>query len=115
MESTANATSFLIFVGLVVLAAVAFTLTQAQWIWRLRKYGTHINATIIRNARYHEQWYRRGLPGGKDVQYITAEWTDPQTQKTYTFRKRMARGPVRSAGDSMPILVDPKNPRRYHA
>src|SRR5581483_462356 len=47
---------------------------------------------------------------------ITAQWMDRQTQQVFTFRSKawpndLTKKPV--AGDTLEILVDPSNPRRY--
>jgi len=45
---------------------------------------------------------------------LKATWTDSTTQKTYTFEKVFPERPDYSAGDFISVLIDPKNPMKYH-
>jgi hypothetical protein len=46
---------------------------------------------------------------------ITAEWTDPQTQKTYKFKGTAVRQftPYK-VGDNIYVFIDPNNMKHYH-
>ena len=74
-----------------------------------------------------DEWYRRkGDPvkarvlqikdsGEMDssIWRLKATWTDPTSQKAYTFEKIFADRPNYRAGDFINVFVDPKDPKRY--
>jgi hypothetical protein len=45
---------------------------------------------------------------------LKATWTDSNSQKTYTFEKIFPERPGYRAGDFINVLIDPKNPSKYH-
>jgi hypothetical protein len=118
MGQTATMLSFMVFVIVFIAIAVFFTLSQLQWARWLRKNGTSIEAVVMRSekartARYYEKLFPRASSVRPVRSSFRAQWTDPQTQKTYTYRKRNYRGSAMRDGDSIQIVVDPRNPRRY--
>lgn len=51
----------------------------------------------------------------QDYYYVTAEWTDPETHRNYTFKsERLRQLPSEyQEGHKISILIDPRNPLRY--
>jgi hypothetical protein len=45
---------------------------------------------------------------------LKATWTDSKSQKTYTFEKVFSERPNYRAGDFINVLIDPKDPQKYH-
>lgn len=45
---------------------------------------------------------------------LRATWTNENTQKTYTFEKIFPDRPAYRAGDLINVLIDPKDPSKYH-
>jgi hypothetical protein len=46
---------------------------------------------------------------------IFAEWTDPETQKTYKFKGTDTRHQTRyNVGDAIYVFMDPNNLKHYH-
>ncbi len=118
MGQTATMLSFMVFVIIFIAIAIFFTLSQLQWVRWLRKNGTPIEAVVIRSeqtriARYYEKIFPRASSVRPARSFVRAQWTDPQTQKTYIYRRRNYRGSAMNDGDSIQIVVDPRNPRRY--
>lgn len=118
MGQTATMLSFMVFLIVFIAIAIFFTLSQLQWARWLRKNGTPIEAVVIRSekartARYYEKLFPRASAQQSTRSFVRAQWTDPQTQRTYTYRRRNYSGPAVKDGDSLQIVVDPRNPRRY--
>jgi Protein of unknown function (DUF3592) len=118
MDQTATMLSFLVFVIIFIAVAIFFTLSQLQWARWLRKNGTPVEAVVMRSeqaraARYYEKLFPRTSVVRPARNAFRAQWTDPRTQKTYSYRRRNYRGPAMKDGDSIQIVVDPRNPRRY--
>jgi hypothetical protein len=110
--------SFTVFVIIFIAIAIFFTLSQLQWARWLRKNGIPIEAVVMRSeeertAREYEKLFSRAGAIRASRNAFRVQWTDPLTQKTYTYRRRNYRGPAIKDGDSVQLLVDPKNHRRY--
>jgi len=89
-----------------------------------------VSTCLFRGTR-NEAWFRRkGEPVKARVIQIRdsahptsteepawrlkATWTDSNTQKTYTFEKIFPERPNYRAGDLINVLIDPKDPTKYH-
>src|SRR5216683_1305810 len=65
--------------------------------------------TSIRHETGKTAW---GL--SRDNYYLTATWTNPRTGRTYTFWTWiMNTKPAYTKGSLVPVLIDPKNPKRF--
>jgi hypothetical protein len=83
-------------IGLFVRAMI-----KVRW---LKQHGTRIIARVVDSV------FAMGLGAAK---IVIAEWTDPRTDTTYQFRS-FAPATVRvKLGESVDVLIDPCNPRRY--
>lgn len=89
-----------------------------------------ISTGLFRRPR-NEAWFRRkGEPvkarvtqirdsapstsTAEPVWHLKAIWTDSNSQKTYTFEKIFPERPDYRAGDFINVLIDPKDPMKYH-
>lgn len=77
---------------------------------RLRKwlleYGHSIEAKFTGVEEQHHK--------GNTSYYIVCSWKDPYTQEEYTFKSDALREyPVITLGASIPVLIDPANPKRH--
>ena len=70
----------------------------------LKQHGTHIIARVTDSV------FGIGLGVGK---VVVAEWTDPRTNTTYHFRSIVPQTVRVKLGESVDVLIDPSNPRRY--
>ncbi len=95
-----------IIVGVIAIFAIGIglflrVLIKNRW---LKQYGTRIIATVTDSV------FAMGLGQSK---MIVAEWTDPRTDTTYQFRG-LVPSPVRvKLGESVDVLINPDNPKRY--
>ncbi len=86
-----------------------------------------ISTCLFRGTR-NEAWFRRkgdpvkarviqikdSTPETEEpVWRLKATWTDPNSQKTYTFEKIFPGRPKYRAGDFIDVLIDPKDPKKY--
>lgn len=46
---------------------------------------------------------------------IAAQWTDSQTEQTYTFHSLVSAAFQVNMSETVDVLVDPENPERYSA
>lgn len=80
-------------------------------------YRQHGKRVVARVTRIYE--LRNDLapiPTGENLGWrIVAEWTDPQTQKTYKFKGTAVRQftPYK-VGDDIYVFIDPNNMKHYH-
>ena len=84
---------------------------QIYRIRELRYHGIQITATVtsIRRETGKIVW---GV--AHDNYYVTAKWTNPRTGRTYTFWTWLMNShPAYTKGSLVPVLIDPKNPKRY--
>ena len=89
-------------------AFVVYQVYQFSW---LNSHGRQISAmvTSIRHETGKTSW---GI--SRDNYYLTATWTNPRTGRTYTFWTWiMNSNPVYTKGSLVPVLIDPKNPKRF--
>ncbi len=89
-------------------AFVVYQVSQFRW---LTSHGKQISAmvTSIRHETGKTAW---GL--SRDNYYLTATWTNPRTGRTYTFWTWiMHSNPPYTKGSLVPVLIDPKNPKRF--
>jgi hypothetical protein len=95
-------------IGVVTLVVVALltgvVLFFRSWIWQKRSRRIAATITAIQmEADNVSFWW-----------VVTAQWTDPQTGQTFSFRSR--RFPFRPSlriGESITVVMDPTNPRHY--
>ncbi len=79
----------------------------SRTLW-LRKNGTRIIATVTET-----RMFSLGSPPGRF--YLKAVWTDPPTGETYVYRTTEMRSlQAYHPGDSIEVVIDPLNPRRYY-
>jgi uncharacterized protein DUF3592 len=100
---------------LLVLATLALISTFVVYqVYRFRwltSRGRQISAmvTSIRHETGKSAW---GI--SSDNYYLTATWTDPRTGRTYTFWTWIMNSkPTFTKGSLVPVLIDPKNPKRF--
>lgn len=97
-------------------AAFLVIMLILSWIRRAtgpKQSGRRIVATVAR-----VDWQTpMGSPSNnqsKGEYVVTAVWTDPQTQRTYTFWQRFDRSPRCMQGSPVSIVLDSENPQRYY-
>ena len=84
---------------------------QIYRIRELRFHGKQISA-LVTSIRHETGKTAEGF--SRDNYYITAKWTNPRTGQTYTFWTwTMNARPAYTNGSLVPVLIDPKNPKRY--
>ena len=100
----------------VLVAAFLVIMLILSWIRRAtasKQSGRRIVATVAR-----VDWQTPiGSPSNnqsKGEYVVTAVWTDPQTQRTYTFWQRFDRSPRCMQGSPVSIVLDSENPQRYY-
>jgi hypothetical protein len=89
-------------------AFVVYQVYQFRW---LTSHGRQISAlvTSIRHETGKATW---GM--SRDHYYLIATWTHPRTGRTYTFWTWFAHSnPAYTKGSLVPVLIDPKNPKRF--
>jgi hypothetical protein len=87
---------------------VVYQIYQFKW---LISHGRQISAmvTSIQHETGKAAW---GI--SRDNYYLTATWTSPRTGRTYTFWTWIMNStPAYTKGSLVPVLIDPKNPRRF--
>jgi hypothetical protein len=100
----------LIVLGILVLIS-AFVVYQIHQFSGLTSHGKQISAmvTSIRHETGKTAW---GI--SRDNYYLTATWTNPRTGRTYTFWTWIMNStPAYKKGSLVPVLIDPKNPKRF--
>ena len=91
-----------------IMSFVAYQVYKFRW---LPAHGRQIIATVtsIRHETGKTAW---GF--SRDNYYVTATWTNPRTGRTYTFWSwLMNTGEMYTRGSLIPVLIDPRNPKRY--
>ena len=99
-------TTILVSVVVVAILVVGIGLFARAMIknrW-LKRHGTRIIARVT------DLVFGMGLGVGK---VVVAEWTDPRTNTTYQFRNYVPATMRVKLGESVDVLIDPGNPRRY--
>jgi len=99
-----------------LVAAFLVSMLILSWIGRTtgsKQPGRRIVATVAR-----VDWQPpMGPPGGSmppGGYVVTAVWTDPQTQRAYTFWQRFDRPPRCVQGNPVSIILDSSTPGRYY-
>jgi len=97
-----------ILVTIVVVAILAictglFARAMIKIHW-LKQYGTRIIARVTDSV------FTMGMGTGK---VVIAEWTDPRTDTIYQFRSYVPATARVKLGESVDVLIDPNNPKRY--
>ncbi len=91
-----------------IIAFVVYQVYRFRW---LTSRGRQISAmvTSIRHETGKTAW---GL--SRDTYYLTATWTNPRTGRIYTFWTWIMNStPPYTKGSLVPVLIDPKNPKRF--
>jgi hypothetical protein len=99
-------TTILVTIVVVAILAVGiglFTRAMIKVHW-LKHHGTRIIARVTDSV------FGMGLGVGK---VVVAEWTDPRTYTTYHFRSYVPATVRVKLGESVDVLIDPSNPKRY--
>jgi hypothetical protein len=113
---------FSLWGGILILAFVGVvfgTVGIGHWVWhvaRLRleawlaRHGQRVNAEVVDVAPVR---WKRGR--GSATWRIVAQWMDPLTRKVHVFKSRsLGFDPVPyMKGETVPVLIDPKHPKRY--
>jgi hypothetical protein len=90
---------------------VSLVVYQAYKLKRLRSHGKQVVALVI-SIRHETGKTASGF--ARDNSYVTATWTDPRTGQTYTFWTWIMNSRLLfTRGSLVPVLIDPKNPKRY--
>ncbi|MHB8600772.1 MAG: DUF3592 domain-containing protein [Ktedonobacteraceae bacterium] len=93
--------------GLIILLVV-YQIYRSR---ELRYHGKRIIA-MVTSIRHETGKTEAGF--SRDNYYITAKWTNPRTGQTYTFWTWIMNSrPSYTKGSLVPVLIDPKNPKRY--
>ena len=99
-------TTILVSVVVVAILAVGiglFTRAMIKIRW-LKQHGMRVIARVTDSV------FGMGVGPGK---VVVAEWTDPRTDTTYHFRSYVPTTVHVKLGESVDVLIDPNNPRRY--
>src|SRR5712692_3895137 len=91
-----------------MISLVVYQIYQIRW---LPYHGRQIIAkvTSIRHETGKSAW---GF--SRDNYYLTATWTNPRTGRTYSFWTWIMNSkPTYTKGSLVPVLIDPKNPKRF--
>lgn len=87
---------------------VAYQIYKIRW---LRYHGRQIIA-MVTSIRHETGKTAKGFT--RDNYYVTATWTNPRTGRTHTFWAwSMNSRPAYTKGSLVPVLIDPKNPKRF--
>jgi hypothetical protein len=91
-----------------IMAFIAYQIRKIEW---LKRHGRPIVA-VVTSIRHETGKTPAGF--SRDNYYVTARWTHPRTRRTYTFWTWVMNScPVYTQGELVPVLIDPKNPKRY--
>ena len=101
--------NLLLFVILLVLSVGLFH--DTDW---YRQHGRRVVATVT--SIYELNRAIAPLLEGQNLGWrIVAEWTDPQTQRTYKFKGTAVRQHTPyTVGDDIYVFIDPNNMKHYH-
>lgn len=92
-----------VIVAILVAGVGLFTRAMIKVRW-LKEHGTRVIARVTDSV------FAMGMGTGK---VVVAEWTDPRTATTYQFRSYVPMSVRVKLGESVDVLIDPGNPRRY--
>jgi hypothetical protein len=90
-------------VVIVVVGIVLFSRTMSKSHW-LKQHGTRVIARVT-DVIF--------AAGSSNPKMITAQWTDPRSERTYTFHSLVPTTFRVKVGETVDVLVDPVNPERY--
>lgn len=91
-----------------MISCVIYQIYKIKW---FRYHGKRIIA-MVTSIRHETGKTTGGF--SRDNYYITATWTNPRTGQTYTFWTWIMNSrPSYTKGSLVPVLIDPKNPKRY--
>ena len=91
--------------------AIAFIIYQAREFGWLKQHGRRIIA-VVTSIRHETGKTPAGFP--RDNYYVAAQWTSPQTGRTYTFWTWIINScPACVKGSLVPVLIDPGNPKHF--
>jgi hypothetical protein len=93
----------IVVVAILVIGTGLFARTMIKDHW-LKQYGTRIIARVTDSV------FAMGMGTGK---VVIAEWTDPRNSTTYQFRSFVPATVRVKLGESVDLLIDPNNPKRY--
>jgi len=100
----------LIVLGILVLIS-AFVVYQVYQFRYLTSHGKQISA-MVTSIRHETGKTALGIT--RDNYYLTAKWTNPRTGRTYTFWTWIMNStPAYTKGSLVPVLINPKNPKRF--
>ena len=91
-----------------MISLVVYQIYKIRW---LPHHGRRITAVVtsIRHETGKTAW---GFL--RDNYYVTATWTNPRNGRTYAFWTWVMNSrPRYTKGSLVPVLIDPKNPKRY--
>jgi len=88
---------------IVVVGIVLFSSTMSKSHW-LKQHGTRVIARVT-DVIF--------AAGSSNPKMITAQWTDPGSERTYTFHSLVPTTFRMKVGETVDVLVDPDNPERY--
>jgi hypothetical protein len=92
-----------VVIAILVVGIGLFTRAMIKVHW-LKQHGTRIIARVTDSV------FGMGMGAGK---VVVAEWTDPRTDMIYNFRSYVPATVRVKLGESVDVLIDPDNPRRY--
>jgi hypothetical protein len=95
----------LVTAGFLLFFIILIGIAERHRKW-LYQHGEIVSATVTRIRR------KTGEEGGR-YYVVTAQWTDPRTGSTYTFRKRKNRRPEYSEGSHIQVVVNQNKPGDY--
>lgn len=95
----------LVIAGPLLLFIVLIGIAERHRKW-LEQHGEIVSATVTRIKR---KW---GEEGGR-YYVVTAQWADPRTGSTYTFRTRKYTRPHYSEGSHIQVVVNQSKPSDY--
>lgn len=93
----------LVVIVIIGLGIGLFVRTRSKTRW-LKQHGTPIIARVTDSIF---------AAGTGTMKTIIAEWTDPRTHTTYQFRSVVPLTVHVKLGESVDVLIDPDNPKRY--
>ena len=100
----------LFVLGMVALM-ISFVLYQVFRINWLKHHGRQIVAVV---TSIRPETGKTGWGFARDNYYVTAQWTNPRTGRTYTFWTWVMNArPSFAKGSLIPVLIDPRHPARY--
>jgi hypothetical protein len=95
-------------IGVLMISLVLYQVYKINW---LKHHGKQIVAMVTTIRR---ETGKTGWGFSRDNYYVTAQWTNPRTGRTYTFWTWVMNSrPSFTKGSLIPVLIDPRHPERY--